>query len=90
MAIKTQNTSLSYHVVLIVLGNNRWGGRNSRNRIKAICMIKELARGKGGGRLLMVFIMCNAAESFVFTLTLPGKIGLFLAALAPFTAEPGY
>lgn len=32
----------------------------------------------------MVFIMCNAAESFVFTLTLPEKIGLFFGSIGSF------
>lgn len=60
--------------------------KKSWNRIKAICMIKELARGGGGGHLIMVFIMQNAAETFVFALLLHRRLDSFLAALAPFVA----
>lgn len=35
------------------------------NQIRAICMTKKLARDSEGKKLLMVFINCNAAESFI-------------------------
>lgn len=53
-------------------------------------MTKELARDSGGRKLLMIFIICNAAESFIWLhLETLEKIWL-LAALTSFTKASCY
>lgn len=63
MAIKDPE----HHFITSHSVNSSWQQEEEKscNQIRAICMTKELARDGGGRKLLMIFIICNAAESFI-------------------------
>ena len=48
---------------VIVLGNNK--GEKSCNQIWVICTTEVSAQDRRSRKLLMVFIMCNAAENSI-------------------------
>ena len=73
-------------MVFIVLGNNK--GEQSCNQIRVICTTEVSAQDRRSRELLMVFIMCNAAESSIcLHLEALEKILRSLASLA-FSTEP--
>lgn len=57
--------------------------KKSCNQIRTICTTKVLTRDSGGRKLLMIFIICNATESFI--LSSPWNFGEIVTPLGSIT-----